>query len=52
MVQVAEKLCPKCRSKMIILPACCAVRRRGFKKMLKCPRSGCGHKEGYGEIKQ
>jgi len=51
MVHVAEKLCPKCGGRMVILPACCAIRRKGFKKMLKCPRSKCGHKEGYREIK-
>jgi len=51
-MEIAKKLCPRCGNKMIILSACCAIRRKGFKKMLKCPRSGCGYKEGYREIKQ
>jgi len=44
---IAEERCPRCRAALFIRPACCGMRKKGWKTVLKCTRAGCGYKRGH-----
>lgn len=44
---VAKMKCPRCGGGMIIVAACCAMRRKGWRTMAKCPSSKCGQRIPY-----
>lgn len=46
-IVIADQSCPKCRRGMIILRACCSIRRSGWRWMRKCVYFKCGYKIGH-----
>jgi hypothetical protein len=42
--------CPKCGSAMFVKEACCAWPKAGWRRVLRCIKSGCSYAEGYERI--